>query len=126
MSNRSQREFIEKLSRPQLNQLCLELQAMVTNFKLFLAETHGYTNDEVTQIMFGKKFEDISTASPKSSRHSANKDTNRGQQPTPPASDESINHELAGIKQEDELHRRALMFELEWCVAQIERGNFPY
>lgn len=123
MDNKQQKEFISNLRRPQVNQLALELQLMVTNFKLFLQETHGYTEDEVNKIMFGTKYEDLETTV-EAARPSAEDST-----PTEQPSDRftfADPQDLAKLKREDEMHRRSLTFELEWCIAQIEQGNFPH
>lgn len=128
MDHKQQKTFIANLRRPQLNQLCLELQAMVTNFKTYLAETHGYTTEEVEKIMFGTKYEDLDTTIGKSPASSAEKNTKPNQGDTRMANSfvQPNPADLARLKREDEIERRALMFELEWCVAQIEQGNFPH
>lgn len=124
MHDKQQREFIANLNRSQINQLCLELQSMVTNFKLFLVETHGYTDDEVTKIMFGKKYDELDTVAPRPLVDNNTK-SNLDEPSTNPKA-EQPNIDFAKLKRDDIAHRRAMLFELEWCLAQIEQGKYPF
>jgi len=122
MDNSQQKQFIASLRRPQLNQLCLEMQAMLSNFQMFLAETHGYTEEEIHRIQRGTKFEDLETTVDPSTQptRTAAEPTTKAKsfvQPNP--------QDLAAAKKEDEMIRRSLAFELQWCVANIEKGLRP-
>lgn len=130
MDNSEQKQFLSSLSRAHINQLCLEMQQIITNLKVFLAESHGYTDAELTKIMTGKKYEELGISVDRhppthngnqafaSERIENSKIRDHFTQPNP--------QDLAKLKKEDENVRRSLMFELEWCVNQVEQGNFPY
>lgn len=123
MGDKEQRQFLASLRRPQINQLCLEMQSIITNLKLFLAETHGYSEQEISRIMRGVKYDDLNTdvkAAPPSGRE-PEAQIEQHTKPQPASSDN-----LEQLKREDEMIRRSMTFELEWCVAQIEHGNKPY
>jgi hypothetical protein len=101
------------------------MQSIISSLKLFLAETHGYTDHEISRIMRGVKYEDLGSdveAGPPSG-----KEPDARPEPTQVAkTQEPSPADLAKLKQEDEMIRRSMMFELEWCVAQVEHGNKPY
>jgi hypothetical protein len=128
MDNNEQRQFVASLRRPQLNHLCLEMQAIILNLKLFLAETHGYSDNEISQIMRGMRHEDLGTTveagSPTSNVDPGAQEkphTKKAKSFTQPSL-----YDLAKLKQNDEMVRRSMAFELEWCVTQIEHGNYPW
>jgi len=130
MRDNDQREFLASLRRPQINQLCLEMQAIISNLKLFLAETYGFSEDETSKIMLGRKFEDIESLGAKPpARRKGETDPRAQSEHTPKCTTDtapiSTPADLAQLKKEDEMIRRSLMFELEWCMAQIEQGNYP-
>ena len=129
MRNSEQREFLQNLRRPQINQLCLEMQTIISNLKLFLAETYGITEQETSKIMQGKKVEEIESLRNNPSAGVPNLDEPESFIGTEESTHEDQKSEepidLSKLKNEDEAIRRSLMFELEWCVAQVQQGNYP-
>lgn len=126
MDNNAQKQFLASLSRPDITKLCLEMQTIITNLKIFLSDVHGYSESDLNKIMLGKDYTDIIQDSDKH-RKSDNKsveDFNTSKirekftQPNP--------QDFARLKKEDEEIRRSLTFELEWCINQVEQGHFPY
>ena len=114
---------IASLTRPQINQLCLGMQTMITNLKTFLSQTHGYSDQAIVQIANGVQFENISN-----SKHSAldKPDPNVGTTRMAESFTHPNPQDILRLKREDESIRRSMMFELEWCQQQIESGNFPH
>lgn len=117
---RQRRKYVSQLTRAQINQLCSELQAIVRNFQTFLAETHGYSEPEIAKIMAGTKFEDLETIADSVGDEPSEESTvsQKFTQPNPA--------DLHRLKQEDEYLRRSMMFELEWCLTQVERNQYPH
>lgn len=119
MSDKRQRKYVTQLTRAQINQLAVELQTIVRNFQTYLAETHGYSEAEITKIMAGTKFEDLETVAQAGEEPSEGSSVSeRFTQPNPA--------DLHRLKQEDEYLRRSMQFELEWCLTQVERNQYPH
>lgn len=122
MGNKEQREFLASLRRPQINQLCLEMQSIISNIKLFLADTHGYSDEEISKIIRGIKYEDLETTVEAARPTGKQEPKAQSEKDTPPATSDDLERE----KLEDEMIRRSMAFELEWCLSQIQHGNKPY
>jgi len=130
MGNSEQHEFLASLRRAQINQLCLEMQSIISNLKLFLTETHGYTDAELSKIMMGRTSEDLGIEDT-SARPTGTEGSKAKSKPAPTSEakltfTEPTTADLDQLKKEDEMIRRSMAFELEWCLAQIQRGNYPH
>jgi hypothetical protein len=131
MGNSEQREFLASLRRAQINQLCLEMQSIISNFKLFLSEAHGYTDADLSKIMVGRTYDELETAVENTSARPTGTEGSKAEsKPAPSSKAKSLTQpkpaDLDRLKKEDEMIRRSMTFELEWCIAQIQRGNYPH
>lgn len=122
MNDRQQREFIASLKRSQINNLCLELQSIISKLKSFLREAHGYDAEDLGKIMLGNFSvrQQPPVRNDNTPINHKSEDTGRKPEQTPTRSTD-----LDQLKRDDENIRRSLTFELEWCIGQVEKGNYP-